>query len=145
MECNSVEWCKNRYEQQLLARNIKPTAIRILILKEVTEIRSSFSLADLEERLDTVDKSTIFRTLTIFHEHHLIHTIDDGSGSLKYSLCEEGCDCSLNKLHVHFYCNECKHTFCIRNVSIPSVPLPEGFSTESINYVMKGTCSNCAK
>ena len=47
------------------------------------------SVTDLEDKLDTVDKSTIFRTLTLFLSHHLIHGVDDGSGSLKYAVCED--------------------------------------------------------
>ncbi|MDR1161995.1 MAG: transcriptional repressor [Tannerellaceae bacterium] len=131
------------YVERLSKRGIKPTSIRILTLKAILTRKAVFSLADLETELQTIDKSTIFRTLTLFQKQHLVHTIDDGSGSLKYSVCDEDCDCSIEQQHVHFYCRECKQTFCLRDTQVPTVGLPEGFSSDSINYVVKGLCRSC--
>ena len=61
------------YLEKLEKREIKPTAIRLLILKAMTRFTRAFSLLDLETVLDTVDKSTIFRTINLFLDHHLIH------------------------------------------------------------------------
>ncbi|MDR1203201.1 MAG: transcriptional repressor [Tannerellaceae bacterium] len=138
-----MENTNDYYIERLLKRSIKPTSTRILILKVILKREAVFSLADLETELQTIDKSTIFRTLILFLKQHLIHTIDDGSGSLKYSACEEDCDCSIERQHVHFYCKECKKTFCLRETQVPMVDLPEGFSSDSINYVIKGLCSSC--
>ena len=71
------------YLNKLSFRDIKPTAIRLLILRTMMEMKRAVPLTDLEAKLDTVDKSTIFRTLSLFLSHHLIHGVDDGSGSLK--------------------------------------------------------------
>ena len=76
---------ENVYLDKLERRDIKPTAIRLLILKNMLEVGRAVSLLDLETLLDTVDKSTISRTIALFLSHHLIHSIDDGSGSLKYA------------------------------------------------------------
>ena len=73
------------YLDKLAKRDIKPTAIRLLILKSMMEAGRAVSQLDLETLLDTVDKSTISRTITLFLSHHLIHSIDDGSGSWKYA------------------------------------------------------------
>lgn len=104
----------------------------------------AFSMADLENVLETVDKSTLFRTITLFHEKLLIHSIDDGSGSMKYSVCNNNCMCALGDLHVHFSCNRCHKTFCMESISIPQVKLPERFLLESVNFVMKGLCNECS-
>ena len=95
---------ENEYISRLKARDIRPTALRLLILRTMAGFDRAFSLADLEEELDTVDKSTLFRTLTLFLAHHLVHGIDDGTGSLKYALCSSDCDCEIDDLHTHFYC-----------------------------------------
>lgn len=126
-------------------RDVRPTALRLLILRTMAEFDRAFSLADLEEKLDTVDKSTLFRTLTLFLAHHVVHGIDDGSGSLKYALCSEECDCEIDDLHTHFYCTHCHRTFCLRGIAIPHVGLPEGFSAETINFVIKGICADCSR
>ena len=70
------------YLDKLDRRGIKPTAIRLLVIKAMMQAERAVSLLDLETLLDTVDKSTISRTIALFLSHHLIHSIDDGSGSL---------------------------------------------------------------
>ena len=133
------------YLDILNKRKIKPTAIRLLVLKAMMEFERAFSLLDLENYLDTVDKSTVSRTINLFLDHHLIHCIDDGSGSLKYSVCGKDCSCSIEELHAHFDCLKCHKTFCLRNSPVPTVQLPRNFTLESINYVLKGCCEDCSK
>lgn len=133
------------YEQRLEDRGIKPTAVRLLIFRSMLKYPQAFSLSDMEMELETVDKSTLSRTIHLFHEKHLIHSIDDGSGSIKYSVCSPDCSCELNDLHVHFYCNRCHKTFCLENISIPKVKLPPAFLLHSVNFVMKGLCDHCSK
>ena len=133
------------YLDILNKRKIKTTDIRLLVLKAMMEFERASSLLDLENYLDTVDKSTVSRTINLFLDYHLIHCIDDGSGSLKYSVCGEDCSCSIEELHAHFYCLKCHKTFCLRNIPVPTVQLPRNFTLESINYVLKGCCEDCSK
>lgn len=133
------------YIDLLSKRNIQPTAIRILVLRAMLRANRSVSMLDLENILDTVDKSTIFRTLTLFLSHHLIHSIDDGTGSFKYAVCSADCACEVNDLHTHFHCEKCNRTFCFTNIPTPVVNLPQGFSLSSINYVLKGICPDCGE
>ena len=126
-------------------RNVKPTSTRILILKAMIDFDRAFSLSDLEIKLETVDKSTISRTIHLFHENQLIHSFDDGSGSVKYSICNSDCNCDINDLHAHFYCNYCKKAFCPENISIPNFELSSTMQVESVNLVIKGYCGNCDK
>ena len=113
------------YLDKLAKRDIKPTAIRLLILKSMMEAGRAVSQLDLETLLDTVDKSTISRTITLFLSHHLIHSIDDGSGSWKYAVCDDSCNCVLKDLHSHFYCEKCHRTFCLEKIHIPVIDLPK--------------------
>lgn len=114
-------------------------------LDAISNKKEIISLLDLEAELGTIDKSTLFRTLTLFQKHLIVHTIDDGSGSLKYSVCDEDCDCSPEWQHVHFYCSACNRAYCLRDISIPQVALPIGFEPKSINHVIKGVCNQCKK
>ena len=116
------------YLKKLEQREIKPTAIRLLILKTMMQHKEAFSLLDLENELDTVDKSTIYRTITLFLAHHLVHGIDDGTGSLKYAVCSNDCNCEVDDLHTHFYCENCHRTFCMKSIHVPIVTLPPGFT-----------------
>lgn len=134
---------KDIYNDRLLERGINVTAIRLLIFRAMVNYPQTFSLSDLESVLDTVDRSTLFRTISLFHNKKLIHSIDDGSGSIKYSVCEPHCNCTVNELHVHFYCEKCHKTYCLDNISIPEVSIPKKFILNSVNFVLKGICENC--
>lgn len=131
--------------QCLEKKRIKPTAVRILVLRTLMESPYAVSLSELEKSLETVDKSTIFRTLNLFLAHHLVHELEDGSGSSKYEVCENEDFCSVEDMHAHFYCEQCHRTFCFKNVHIPLIALPEGFRMRSINYMVKGVCDGCMK
>lgn len=133
-------------EQQLQAHGIHPTAARILVLQKLSELTHPVSMTELETELETMDKSTIFRTLNVLLEHHAIHSFEDGSGSTKYEKCRcESTVCRVENRHIHFYCEECRRTFCIEDVKIPVVALPEGYRIETINYTVKGLCPECSK
>lgn len=130
-------------ESKLENRHIKPTAMRELVLKVLSEQAVAISLADLEQKFEKADKVTLYRTLKTFEENKLIHSIDDGTGSVKYALCKETCQCHPEELHVHFLCTKCKKTYCLTDIPVPSVNLPTHFTLETINMVVKGICVNC--
>lgn len=133
------------YSEILENSGIKVTSNRLLIYQAMVRFENTFKLYDLEDHLDTLDKSTIFRTITLFLEHHLIHSIDDGSGSLKYCLCDNQGVCSPDEKHCHFHCQKCNTTYCLDGISIPSIVLPIGFLAQTVNYVVKGICTECIK
>lgn len=133
------------FVHQLEHRDIRPTAARLLILREMTRGNEVVSLPDLERYLPNLDKSTISRTLSLFLLHRLIHAIDDGSGALKYAVCSDDCDCTVDDEHTHFFCTSCHRTFCLKHLHVPVVPLPDGFVLSSVNYVLKGLCPHCSE
>ena len=130
-------------EHKLKDNSIQPTAMRLLVLKFLTEQNKAVSLQDSEKAFEKSDKSTLFRTLKTFEKNTIIHSIEDGSGHLKYALCLEGCSCSPVDLHYHFHCNICKETFCLTEVNVPTIELPKNFEMQQANMVIKGICGNC--
>jgi ferric uptake regulation protein len=137
-------------EAKLAHRDIRATSSRILVLRTLMTQESALALSDLEAILPTLDKSTLFRTLTTFAAHHLVHIVEDGSGLAKYALCADDCHCGedendeLADLHTHFYCERCQRTFCLRGVPVPIPKLPEGFSVRTVGFVVKGICDKCS-
>ena len=65
----------------LQRRQVRPTANRIAIFRELLNAGGPLSMAELEERLVTIDKSGLSRTLGLFASRHLVHVIEDGSGA----------------------------------------------------------------
>lgn len=132
-------------EQSLDNAGIRVTAVRLMVWHAIRhDFHDAFSLADLEAKLPTVDRSTLFRTLTLLTDAHLLHDIDDGTGMQKYCVCHLD-DTRHCEGHVHLTCRLCSRTFCLTNVRIPHVPLPEGFRMEEAEYIVKGICAECAK
>lgn len=133
-------------EHILNAKQVKPTSNRILVLRELIKASHPVSLADLEVLSGfTLDKASIFRTLRLFSEKDVVHPIEDGSRSVKYELCHSLTHCNLSDQHTHFYCEHCKETYCLENVSVPMVDIPDGFRPRCFNYVIKGLCPKCSK
>jgi len=132
-------------DEQVLSRaRIRVTAVRLMVWKKVRHsFTDAFSLADLEAALPTVDRSTLFRTVTLLSEAHLLHGIDDGSGSQKYCVCHLD-DTRHCQGHVHLTCRVCHRTYCLTGIPIPPVPLPSGFQQEETEYIVKGVCPACA-
>lgn len=128
----------------LNSKGVKPTANRILVVRELIGASHPLSLADLEESLHPMDKSAVFRVLEHLSEKNLLHTIDDGSRSQKFELCSNQDHHTFTDQHVHFYCENCKETFCFEDISVPAIAIPEGFKPRAINYVVKGLCPECA-
>ena len=81
--------------------------------------------------------------LSLFVGHHIVHVIEDGSGTVKYEVCGSE-RCTVSDMHTHFYCEKCHRTYCFKAIQIPEIELPEGFSMSSVNYVVKGVCPECA-
>lgn len=133
----------NQVENRLNQRDIKPTAMRILVLQYLMEQENAVSLQMIEEAFESADKSTLYRTLKTFEKNNLVHTIDDGTKQLKYALCLESCECETQDLHYHFHCTECENTFCLTQHNIPKIELPKNFKMKQANLVIKGLCENC--
>jgi len=126
-------------------KKVRPTAMRELVLEILSQQDFAISLSDLEEQFDKADRSTLYRTLKTFVEKKVIHSIDDGTGTTKYAICNDNCACSPSELHLHFYCTKCEKTYCLADFPIPEIVLPAGYKQETANFVIKGICENCNK
>lgn len=132
-------------EKLLTEAGVRPTANRLLIARTLSRATRPLSLTELEDVLPTLDKSSIFRTLTAFREAHLVHDIADGGEGTRYELCvghhvEGEPD---DDLHVHFYCERCHRTYCLTDVPVPHVALPPGYRQRAANFIVKGLCPHC--
>lgn len=134
----------NLYEDLLSEVGIRITAVRLLVLRVIHEKMhgGAFSLQDVLHEIPTADNSSVFRSLTLFAEKGLLHTIDDGTGMQKYCICTCADTDHLHR-HVHFTCTRCQKTVCLKDMPIPSITLPEGYLAEDVELVVKGLCPKC--
>lgn len=132
-------------EELLRKGGITPTPVRILVCKCLQESLMPLSLSEIEMKLESVDKSTVSRTLSTFKKQHIVHSFNDGSGSVKYELCKSHDHEIYNDVHVHFRCEKCCVTRCLAEIPIPKVELPKEFEIHELSYVITGICSECSK
>lgn len=131
-------------EKILHRNNVKPTAMRLLVLQFLLSKKVAVSLTNIEDYFDNSDRTTLYRTLKTFVESGIAHQIDDGTGATKYALCEAHCNCEIGTdLHLHFHCATCNETVCLTDHKIPKINVPEGFVAENVNLVVKGICDRC--
>lgn len=122
---------------------IRPTPNRILVLRSLMESVSPLSMTDLEQMLDPMEKSSIFRVLNTLLEHDMVHAIEDGRGIAMYEICHSDHHGEDNDMHAHFYCENCHRVFCLESVPAHIPPVPDGFSVKAVNYMLKGICRDC--
>ena len=130
-------------ETILQQRNIKPTAMRLLVVEKLLKQQYAISHKELADQFENADNVTLFRTLKTFLEHKLIHTIDDGTGVVKYALCQSGCSCNPSELHTHFHCLQCKRTFFLTDAEIPKINILQNFKFECVNLALTRRCDRC--
>ncbi|MDD3771241.1 MAG: transcriptional repressor [Weeksellaceae bacterium] len=131
-------------EKILKYREIHPTAMRLLVLDKLLKTQHALSLNELEALFDQADKITLYRTLKKFEKNKLVHSIDDGSGAVKYAVCDENCECLPEQAHLHFHCIHCGSTFCMKEIGLPQVSLPKNFKPQELSLVVKGICDRCS-
>ncbi len=130
-------------EKVLERKGVRPTSNRILVLKALLNCTRPVNLADLEQMLQPMDKASIFRVLELFSEKDVVHVIEDGSRTQKYELCHGEEYHTVADQHVHFYCEQCRETYCLESVPVPAVAVPDGYDVHAANYLLKGICPKC--
>ncbi len=124
---------------------IRPTSVRLMVYRAISKFRDTFSAQDLEDELSWMDRSSIFRAVSLFSEKGLIHAVDDGGGIKRYCLCKSIGKCNSQKMHCHFHCEKCGKTLCLDGVYMPSIDLPKGFITTHTSSIISGVCPMCSK
>lgn len=134
------------YEKILLNKGIRPTAMRLLVIKYLDGQTHALSLNIIADGMNNPDRVTLYRTIKTFQEKGLVHSIEDGISPTKFALYidEDGID-GQDDLHIHFYCTDCRETYCLPRTNAPNIPLPAEFQPKEINMMVKGICSKCSK
>ena len=135
---------EKEFDSLMREHNIRSTAVRRMIYNIMSSAHGLLSALDIEIALETVDRSTITRTLALFHEAGLIHLIDDGTGAAKYEVCNSHDHHFHSDMHPHFHCRRCGHTFCLSDIPLPPIKVPEGYLVEGMNFTISGLCSVCS-
>jgi Fur family ferric uptake transcriptional regulator len=138
---------KNNVVDILRSNNLSVTDSRKIILSLFLHKKDgALKHADIERSASNkLDRVTIYRTLQVFSDKGIIHSIPGLDGIARYALCHDGCEEGQHHdNHVHFVCTKCGTTQCIDHVTIPSVSLPKGYQPSQMEMVITGVCDRCA-
>lgn len=130
-------------EHLMAEHGVKVTANRLLIARALEQAGCPLSMMELEERLESIDKSNVFRTLVAFKDAHLVHVLE--GDPVRYELCHSHHEDHDDDLHVHFYCVKCHKTYCLEEIPVPPVQAPEGYQVQEESYLLRGICPQCAQ
>nr|WP_299382799.1 transcriptional repressor [Allomuricauda sp.] len=132
----------NDSSQNLLEKKgLKKTKLRLELIQHFKEAKHAQAYSDLKQALvSDVDKSTLYRNLSIFEEVGLIHGINDHTGVTKYAL---GSEPSSGHGHAHFVCECCETVYCMNGTTELQFEMPHGFKPKNVQTIIKGICANC--
>ena len=136
---------ETRIEDILKHNNLSITDSRKKILNIFLSHPTALAHRDIEKKAgEKFDRVTVYRTLQIFVEKGIIHTIPTTDNSVRYALCNGHCiDGNHHDDHVHFICLNCGSTLCLEEVGIPEIKLSRGYSSSAVEVVVKGICKDC--
>jgi Fur family transcriptional regulator, ferric uptake regulator len=126
--------------------SLKATPLRKEVLNLISTSSHALDNQEIESKLGEVDRITLYRTLKSFEEKGIIHKVTDLSGVSKYAICDHICldnHSHNHKAHIHFQCDICHNTYCVENVEIPHIKVPEKFTVSGQNITLTGNCDRC--
>ncbi|MBW7465881.1 Fur family ferric uptake transcriptional regulator [Pontibacter aydingkolensis] len=136
---------KRKAQDLLLKYKLRKTSCRVSVLELLMLHNHALAHADLEKQLGTdYDRVTLYRTLYAFKEQGLVHSITDLNGVMKYALCREACSHLEHQHdHIHFSCCKCGQTYCLDEVRLGPVVLPDGYLVSDVQFSVQGICKLC--
>lgn len=136
----------NSFEQLLDQHHLKKTGPRLRVLSMLSAKNVATSQPDLERVLDDIDRVTLYRILNTFEEKGIIHKVFDLNGTSNFAMCSS--DCGENHHHdehLHFNCITCKNVYCLDDLDLPPIELPNGFKPDGFTLYATGLCPKCSK
>jgi Fur family ferric uptake transcriptional regulator len=130
-------------KQRLKDRNLRITANRLGVLKEINSFPVAISHSRLQHVLKSRDRVSLYRTINSLIEGGLIHKVSASGQENYYALCEETCQAEKHQhKHIHFECDSCREIYCL--------PLQQEWSLDTGNFKLKsfevlatGICEDC--
>ena len=138
---------EKKIDDLLKKNHLSVTGGRRKILELFLLQDGALSHSDIERKAgEKFDRVTVYRTLQVFLEKGLIHSIPTSDNSIRYALCKD--DCSGGQHHddhVHFICTACGNTVCLEGVNVPAIKLPRGYVSEQVEMLVSGVCKGCSQ
>ena len=120
---------------------IRPLDKRIMIyeylVKRKNHPTADMIYNDLKATSPSLSKTTVYNTINLLLEKHLIQSLNIEGNELRYD--------ADTSFHGHFKCTHCEEVYDFRldPEQMPDLPL-EGFTPYRAQYQIEGICSKCS-
>jgi Fur family ferric uptake transcriptional regulator len=100
---------------------------------------------------ENVNRVTLYRTLHLFYQHHLILKVPSTNGITKYlyrGLQEHKRDGKIvytPERKIHLICQDCGRIISLEDVRLPPIHLPKNFEPNFMDLIVNGKCRYCSK
>ena len=137
--------CEETFIRQLRERGFRLTPQREMVLSVMHEIEGFATAEAIYDRVHTlsssVDISTVYRTLDLLQDFHLVACVDPGDGQRRYELL------GVHGAHFHLVCRTCGK---VVGVDLePALPLAQyvrehhSFEADLDHLSIPGLCQDC--
>ena len=118
---------------------VKVLSVLELAQRPLTHLEIQQSIPD--QRLDRV---TLYRILSSLTEASLVHQIQGFDGIWRFCSHDDDTDLCPGG-HPHLLCTKCGTMWCMPEVRLQHVDVPEGFKVSHKQMVIVGVCEKCQK
>jgi len=127
------------------------TTARLLILEIFLHTPTILDFNELMYLSKSVNRITLYRTLHLLYQHHLLLKVPSTSGITKYLYRGFAEDKRHRKTlpaperKIHLICQVCGKIISTTAVSLPPISLPKNFEANFMDIIVNGKCKECYK
>jgi Fur family transcriptional regulator, ferric uptake regulator len=111
------------------------------VVRLLAKERCAVTALEIDRRLDSVGRASVYRTLEQLEKLHLIHRVQIGGDSVGFERVDPGAH------HHHLVCESCGvlSPFASRDLeeAIEAVSHQSDFTVAAHDVVLRGTCPSC--
>jgi Fur family transcriptional regulator, ferric uptake regulator len=136
---------ESKAESLIRATGARLTRPRMRVLAFLLDQRRALTHHEVLAALpgDKLDAVTLYRVLEWLTEQGIVHRIEGADHVWRFSA-NPGAGGQGNHGHAHFHCTRCETVTCMSGMPLPSrMKLPEGFTSQEVSLLIKGTCPRC--
>ena len=138
--------CEEVFFKRLREQGFRLTPQREMVLSVLHDVEGFATADEIYERVrgisSSVDISTVYRTLELLQDFHLVASVDPGDGQRRYELL------GLHGHHFHLVCLSCGRIIGVEPHAIEAFATrmreEHGFEVDLEHLSIPGRCQACA-
>ncbi len=137
--------CEEVFFRQLREQGFRLTPQREMVLSVLHEVEDFATAEEIYEQVSaitsSVDISTVYRTLELLQDFHMVASVDPGDGQRRYELL------GLHGQHLHLVCRSCGKIIGVESEAIEPFATrmkeQHGFEVDVEHLSVAGLCPAC--